>query len=475
MCCPKDVVEPEDLKFKAILNKLELMEDNMTELKEEVDTVTGKEPKHKPSVTSIESYRPRGLSFNDEITMIPEEAAEPEPEEIIDELINPKWIEDEDLGIGPLGRISQREIDFFQDLIQKYLYPLDKDKATEERVAMELADLKNKMSFAFILANAIFVVVMFTLQMNTGTLSIPWPCGDNLRIEPLGFFFLVFFALIMLIQTIGMVTHRMTTFLHICATTTLTWCNSKEKKGDDVQNAIELAKNMAALKQDDDDAASVASTAVSDDTGDSGRVMNRRKTVRKIQKAKTIRDKEQNENINKSMDAAFTRRLEKLAHQLDYDGTTAEDIGKNVLGRRDTGLGRRKSVSAIKFLQSRRDKDGRPRGLSNASAGKPTIPSKPKFQTTRSLEDVERNHSKPPLVPSYSLDSSVPIGRHGNLRMSILKEDGESSFYEDLGTPRDEKPIPPPKPKPRPSGLELNKIVLEEDEDKKGGNNQSSL
>ena len=42
MCCPKDVVEPEDLKFKAILNKLELMEDNMTELKEEVDTVTGK-------------------------------------------------------------------------------------------------------------------------------------------------------------------------------------------------------------------------------------------------------------------------------------------------------------------------------------------------------------------------------------------------------------------------------------------------
>ena len=37
----------------------------------------------------------------------------------------------------------------------------------EERVAMELKDLRNKMSFAYFLLNAIFVVFIFTMQQNT--------------------------------------------------------------------------------------------------------------------------------------------------------------------------------------------------------------------------------------------------------------------------------------------------------------------
>ena len=33
LCCPKEVQEKEDLKFRAILDKLDLVESNMVELK----------------------------------------------------------------------------------------------------------------------------------------------------------------------------------------------------------------------------------------------------------------------------------------------------------------------------------------------------------------------------------------------------------------------------------------------------------
>ncbi len=37
----------------------------------------------------------------------------------------------------------------------------------EERVAMELKELRNTMSFAYFLLNAIFVVFIFSMQQNT--------------------------------------------------------------------------------------------------------------------------------------------------------------------------------------------------------------------------------------------------------------------------------------------------------------------
>ena len=335
-------------------------------------------------------------------------------------------------------------------MIKKYLFPLDKDKTTEERVAMELSDLKNKMSFAFLLANGIFVVVMFTLQMNTGTLAIPWPCGENLRIEPLGFFFLCFFALIMVIQTIGMVTHRMTTFLHICASTTLAWCQKPDKRGDEVTNAIELAKNLGALKEDD--TASEAVTEGDDDDDAPNKLTRARGVTGKIQRAKTRRDKE---NVNKSVDQVFTRRMEKLAHQLEYEDNTPEEIEKRVLGRKDSvGIARRKSVSAIKFLQSRRDRDQRGRGYSNASS----IANRSPFNTTRSLDEIGLTH-KPPMTAGYSLDGG---GTKKDLpRMSIVTEDGE-------------KPPLPPKPTPRLKGATEGHESLDEGK-LKPSESQSSL
>lgn len=49
-----------------------------------------------------------------------------------DELINPYWIEDQDLKKGEVDFLGQSEIQFWKDLIDKYLYPIDANK--EEQV-----------------------------------------------------------------------------------------------------------------------------------------------------------------------------------------------------------------------------------------------------------------------------------------------------------------------------------------------------
>ena len=54
-----------------------------------------------------------------------------EPKEERDDLINPFWIEDRDLGRGEVDYLSGPEIQFWKDLIDKYLHPIDSDKAKQ--------------------------------------------------------------------------------------------------------------------------------------------------------------------------------------------------------------------------------------------------------------------------------------------------------------------------------------------------------
>ena len=54
-----------------------------------------------------------------------------EPKEERDDLINPFWIEDRDLGRGEVDYLSGPEIQFWKDLIEKYLYPIDADKTKQ--------------------------------------------------------------------------------------------------------------------------------------------------------------------------------------------------------------------------------------------------------------------------------------------------------------------------------------------------------
>lgn len=53
------------------------------------------------------------------------------PREKRDDLINPYWIEDPDIRKGEVDYLSSTEIQFWKDMLDQYLYPIDEDKAEQ--------------------------------------------------------------------------------------------------------------------------------------------------------------------------------------------------------------------------------------------------------------------------------------------------------------------------------------------------------
>ncbi len=83
---------------------------------------------------------------------------------------------------------------------------------------------------------------------------------EEKHFEPLSVAFLVFFAMIILMQFISMLFHRYGTFLHILASTTLNCC-SKKYEPIGVADIVQTVKVMQTLKgiADDDEVRRVAS------------------------------------------------------------------------------------------------------------------------------------------------------------------------------------------------------------------------
>lgn len=50
------------------------------------------------------------------------------------------------------------------------------------RVAKELIELRNKSVFAFFMFNALFVLVVFLLQLNKDQIHVKWPLGVRTNI-----------------------------------------------------------------------------------------------------------------------------------------------------------------------------------------------------------------------------------------------------------------------------------------------------
>ena len=175
-----------------------------------------------------------------------------------DDMVNPKWIEHEDLGNGPKLKLPRNEVEFWYALIEKYLKPLDKNEEKEKQVAAGLIELKNQMVFSFLMINSIWVITIYLLQDNKDLLYITWPIGytgpkitysqenedfmqiekEYLKLEPIGLLFVFFFAIVLFIQLVGMITHRIMTLGHIVSSTSISTsllkcCGKKDEKAFD--------------------------------------------------------------------------------------------------------------------------------------------------------------------------------------------------------------------------------------------------
>merc|ERR1719215_2420262 len=243
-----------------------------------------------------------------------------EPLEERDDLINPFWIEDRDLGRGEVDYLSGAEIQFWKDLIDKYLHPIDADKTKQAKITAGLKELRDKSVFFFAVFNALFVLIVFMLTLNKDILHIDWPFGvkenrtltkdgqiiitsEYLHLEPIGIVLVFFFFAIVVIQFVAMLFHRFGTISHILASTELNCCNKKEDVLSDQdlieKNAVEIVKQMQRLKGLDGDYDS--------DSAASNRLAHRR----------TIQNLERNRNNKKraigTLDVAFKKRFFALS------------------------------------------------------------------------------------------------------------------------------------------------------------------
>ncbi|XP_063977240.1 chitin synthase chs-2 isoform X2 [Diachasmimorpha longicaudata] len=260
-----------------------------------------------------------------------------------DNLSRPYWLTDAGLKKGEVDVLSMQEESFWKDLLAQYLYPIDEDKAEKARIAGDLIELRNKSVFAFLMFNALFVLIVFLLQLNKDQLHVVWPLGvktnitfveetsevhvskEYLQLEPIGLVFVFFFALILVIQFTAMLFHRFGTFAHILSSTVLVCCNKKkDPSGGELgtEQAVEFARDLQRLDGMEEDY----------DEG-SGSGPGRRKTIRNLEKSRR-----KTQAIN-TLDVAFRQRF--------FSMTEGNGLPRNMSTRRST--------KAFKAFESRRN------------------------------------------------------------------------------------------------------------------------
>ncbi|XP_008295149.1 uncharacterized protein LOC103368524 [Stegastes partitus] len=120
--------------------------------------------------------------------------------------------------------LDQHEEQFFRELITTYLEPLPENKKKQKEMAKKLKDLRSKITFAYFMCNAFWLVTTFVLQL-VDSVSIQVPkldtnlqfTGEYIYIDPVGIMFILAFALLVVIQFFAMLYHRANTLIHYVA------------------------------------------------------------------------------------------------------------------------------------------------------------------------------------------------------------------------------------------------------------------
>jgi len=141
-------------------------------------------------------------------------------------MINPYWSELPWLGSeSVIGFLHTDEITFWQQILSKYLAPLDKDDEEERRIQTDLIGLRNNAGFAFFMLNAIWIILQFqceyvATQFTEIMVNIGRLFGQHdAKVQLLGLLFMLFFASCMIVQFLSMILHRWGTFIEILAST----------------------------------------------------------------------------------------------------------------------------------------------------------------------------------------------------------------------------------------------------------------
>ncbi|XP_076547550.1 hyaluronan synthase-like protein kkv isoform X4 [Osmia lignaria lignaria] len=249
-------------------------------------------------------------------------------------LSRPYWLNDDGLKKGEIDVLSLQEEQFWKDLLEKYLYPIDEDKAEKVHITKEY-----------------------------------------LQLEPIGLVFVFFFALILVIQFTAMLFHRFGTFAHILASTSLDWYCCKKTK--DLSEEALLSKHAVEIVRD----LQRLDGMEGDYEEGSGSGPGRRKTIRNLEKSRR-----KTQAIN-TLDVAFRQRF--------FSMSEGNGLPRNMSTRRSAKAfkafeGRRNSIMA------RRKSQMQTLGANNiyGVAGNPLgIQGRPSRSSQISVKDVFEGHA----------------------------------------------------------------------------------
>ncbi|CAL8111798.1 unnamed protein product [Orchesella dallaii] len=273
-----------------------------------------------------------------------------------DDLMNPEWMEEKDLTPFEVDFLSGPEIRFWEAMILKYLVPLDADKRQEKEMAGLLIDLRNKVAFTFLMINAVFVVLLFLLQLEKNSVHVNWPYGaevnvtyrvnaaeiavsfEYLELEPIGVAFVGVFGLVLVIQFIGMMIHRMGTFFHIMALTVLEFFNKDTKS---IENEDKTIKEGIGLIRKLQKAKRAEAKKEQQKAGRKSQFPGRRKTITNLERTRN-QDKPVHDLIrtfSMNFKDPEIRKSSKI-----FQSEKAKQTFEAMKERRNTVLGRRSSV-----------------------------------------------------------------------------------------------------------------------------------
>ena len=154
--------------------------------------------------------------------------------------------------------ISNVEISFWKNLIDRYLFPVDKDEKREKKMHEDLVVLRNNVCMFFCLVNALFVIIIFTIEFslsNSKATSFEM-CPDSDKstkdTNVITIVFMMVFGITLLVQFIAMFFHRYETFMHILSSVTI------EPK---MMSKMEINNFWSVLSTPDNDPSEVGSIA----------------------------------------------------------------------------------------------------------------------------------------------------------------------------------------------------------------------
>ncbi|KAK3581706.1 hypothetical protein CHS0354_031106 [Potamilus streckersoni] len=151
------------------------------------------------------------------------------------------WMEQAPLKEAKAEDLEKTEVQFWDSVIRKYLYPLDEDKKQQEKIKQDLMSLRNNIVFGFFLLNFMFSVALLQLQLNKYQLRAFYIVG---KYEPVSVFFLLTFATLLLVQFIAMLIHRWGTFQHLISSTRISFCNLHISRDDMFREAVMESKKL---------------------------------------------------------------------------------------------------------------------------------------------------------------------------------------------------------------------------------------